>query len=358
MNILYVGNEIKGNFIKEISKKDKIVYTGSYNRVAEYEDIIFQNSYDIILFDVDNLIDESLVIKDYIIRVEKAKNTKIIIVAIGYSYHSELISILVQAGFKNFIFGTSLSVQYDEYNKCLSGYFDNTEIESLMEEPETEEKKQEKTLKKFKTIGIAGVLPRIGNTTICLQLIKYIKSKGYNAAYVEINSSNYIESCEKLYANVLKDKEGRYIIYNNINLYNGSDINEVINSEYNFIICDYGDITNPSFNKISFIEKDIKIFVAGSKPNEFQAIQPVLQSQVYSDAKFIFNFVPDADKEDIKEMMCEKASDTIFTVYSPEPFDYIYNPDFEKLLPLEININNKTSEQKKHFSLSKLLRGK
>ena len=35
MDILYVGNEINGSFISEISKKDKITYSGTYTRVAD-----------------------------------------------------------------------------------------------------------------------------------------------------------------------------------------------------------------------------------------------------------------------------------------------------------------------------------
>ena len=91
MDILYVGNEINGSFISEISKKDNITYSGTYTRVADYENIIFSSSYEVILFDVDNLIDEAEIITEYFVRAKNAKNATIIIVAIGYSYRSLLI---------------------------------------------------------------------------------------------------------------------------------------------------------------------------------------------------------------------------------------------------------------------------
>ena len=77
-------------------------------------------------------------------------------------------------------------------------YIDGIDIKEA-EEP------QQIIRQKVKTIGIAGTIPRIGTTTTSLQLVKYIESRGYNAAYVEINTLKYIEQCEKLYADVKRD---------------------------------------------------------------------------------------------------------------------------------------------------------
>lgn len=342
MNILYVGNEIRGNFIQEISKKDKIKYTGTYTRVADYEDIIFQANYDVILFDVDNLIDDAVVIKDYFLRIKKAKNSIIIIVAVGYSYNSEMIEILINSGFKNFILATSLARQYEEYEKCLSGYYEENGIDL---KPKTENIELKPL--KLKSIGVCGTLSRIGTTTLCMQLVKYLKSKGYNACYVEVNSSEYIDNCVRLYADIKKDKENRYINFNDINMYTASNMGDAVSGGYNYIVCDYGSVVSPDFNKVSFLEKDLTVFVTGSKANEIETIQNVLQSNTYANAKYIFNFVPESDKSDIKEMMCEKENDTFFTVYAPDPFDYINNPDFEKMMPVE-DVKKESIKSEKH----------
>ena len=331
MNILYLGNEINGDFINEISKKDKITYSGTYTRVAEYEDIIFGGSYDVILFDVDNLIDEPNIVVEYLIRAKKVKNANIIIVALGYSYKSILIELLIKANFKNFVMGTSLSRQYEEYSNCLSGYYDKNGLDI----PEEKEDKNTLYRTKIKTIGIAGVLPRIGTTTTSIQLVKYIEAQGYKAAYVEINSSCYLERCEKLYADIKRDNVKKYLIYNGVKMYMASNMGEVMSEAYNYIICDYGTVIDPAFNKVSFLEKDLNIFVAGAKANEIEFVQPMLQSQVYKEAKYIFNFVPESDKPDILEMMCEKKEDTFFNKCIFDSFDYVYNDDFKKLLPLE-----------------------
>lgn len=118
-------------------------------------------------------------------------------------------------------------------------------------------------------------------------------------------------------------------------MYVSSNMGEVMSDDYNYIICDYGAVVDPSFNKVSFLEKDLNIFVAGTKANEIECVQPLLQSPIYREAKYIFNFTPENDKEDIKDMMMDKKDDTYFNVLVADPFDYIHNPEYERLLPLE-----------------------
>lgn len=263
---------------------------------------------------------------------------------IGYSYQSLLIEKLLNAGFKNFILATSLAKQYEEYSKCLEGYYEENGIDiKATEEP------QQIIRQKVKTIGIAGTIPRIGTTTTSLQLVKYIESRGYNAAYVEINTLKYIEQCEKLYADVKRDNNKSYLKYNGIRMYVSSNMGEVMSDDYNYIICDYGAVVDPSFNKVSFLEKDLNIFVAGTKANEIECVQPLLQSPIYREAKYIFNFTPENDKEDIKDMMMDKKDDTYFNVLVADPFDYIHNPEYERLLPLGEAKENNTEKKKLGF---------
>ena len=255
-----------------------------------------------------------------------------------------LIEKLLNAGFKNFILATSLAKQYEEYSKCLEGYYEENGIDiKAAEEP------QQIIRQKVKTIGIAGTIPRIGTTTTSLQLVKYIESRGYNAAYVEINTLKYIEQCEKLYADVKRDNNKSYLKYNGIRMYVSSNMGEVMSDDYNYIICDYGAVVDPSFNKVSFLEKDLNIFVAGTKANEIECVQPLLQSPIYREAKYIFNFTPENDKEDIKDMMMDKKDDTYFNVLVADPFDYIHNPEYERLLPLGEAKENNTEKKKLGF---------
>lgn len=352
MNILYCGSEIRGNFVAEISrrKKDKIIFAGAHNHISEYEESIFTSTNDTIIFDVSDLIDESNEIVDYISRVNLAKNSHIIIVASGFTYKSRVIEDLIQAGFKNFILATGLATQNEEYEKCISGYYEENGIAECIAAEERQIEEEKKKVSKYTTIGVCGTLSRIGTTTQCLQLVKYILKKGYKAAYVEINTQGYIDKCTMLYSDVEVDKDNSYIKYNSVDMYPGDQINKAL-AKCDYVICDYGAMTDPSFNKISFTEKDIQIFVTGAKPNEIESIQPVLQSTAYRDVFYIFSFIPEGDRKDLLEMMCDRSDKTIFSEYCPDPFDYVDNPDYKKILKLSNtpSLDEKQKSPKKGF---------
>lgn len=354
MNVLFCGSEIKGNFIKDIChrKKDNVEFTGSQSRIKNYEEFIFKKQFDVLVFDISNLIDECEIIVNYLLRVRKAKNCKIIVYASGYSRKSILISQLIQQGFINFILAIGQASQNDEFEKCINNYY---EINGIQEE-EPEETECEFKVKEIKSLGICGTLERIGTTTMSLQFVKYLLFRGYTAAYMEVNNNNYVERCKQLYTDVKEHTEEGYITYNNIDMYTDVTLLNDISNKYDYLVYDYGSFTAPEFNKISFLEKDIKIFVTGSKPNEFDKMQPVLQSPAYQDAYYIFNFVPEGDKKDLLEMMCEKAEKTIFGGYCPDPFDYVATGNyFEKILDVD-QIDSEFHEENNIFN--KLIKGR
>ena len=41
-------------------------------------------------------------------------------------------------------------------------------------------------------INIAGVIPRMGTTTMSLQLVRFLQENGYDACYVEMSRQDYI----------------------------------------------------------------------------------------------------------------------------------------------------------------------
>jgi hypothetical protein len=339
MEILYCGTESQGNFITDISKKDTIKYSGRVSRIADYESFIFEKQYDVIIVDISNLIDEPETVVDYLNRVKAAKNCKIIIRAAGFNYKSVVIAALIKKNFVNFVLALGLATQQEEYQKCINNYFEENGLPVIEQEEET---KSDPTITSFRTIGVCGTMDRIGTTTQCMQLVKYFIYKGYTAAYIEVSNNNYIELCKALYADAKVNKEKNCTTFNSVDMYASNDTAFALAAKYDYLIFDYGNLLQPGFNKISFIEKDIKIFVAGSKPNEFDKIQPVLESITYKDAYYIFNFVPEGDKKDLLEMMCERAEKTMFSGYCPDPFDYIRSADnFDKI----INITDVTEPQ-------------
>lgn len=176
-----------------------------------------------------------------------------------------------------------------------------------------------------RTIAVAGSQERIGVTTQALQIVGYLNLMGIRAAYVEINSSGYIDNLLELYSDVKKDKKNGKVSYQGIELYTKEQIEHLRDSDYIFLVKDYGSCRSNDFEGLSFMEQEIKVYVCGAKPNEIYFTQEVIEKNYYRDIKFIFSYTPKSDREDILNLMEEKASVTGFADYVADPFLYIAN---------------------------------
>lgn len=104
----------------------------------------------------------------------------------------------------------------------------------------------------------------------------------------------------------------------------------------------------------SFITKDVKVIITGSKAWEQDNLIKVFnQLGILTDINFIFNFTPSANKKSIIHNMGKFGVKTYFSNYAPDPFipdsnEEIYHnilKDFisEKSSKLEIVSNEKKS---------------
>lgn len=169
------------------------------------------------------------------------------------------------------------------------------------------------------TVALCGVQPRIGTTTQALQMVAYLQMMGYTAAYVELGDQEYIYQMRKLYRDITV-KDG-VVFYDRLPLY--SDIKSLGEIEpYDFLVKDYGAMNDPEFNQVSFMEQDIQVICGGVKPNEIFYMQDLLKKAEYRSAKFIFSFVPPDQKDGILSLMSQRAKDTFFANYNPDPFSY------------------------------------
>lgn len=57
-------------------------------------------------------------------------------------------------------------------------------------------------------------------------------------------------------------------------------IADILQLGYNFYVYDYGVYNSADFNKTSFLEKNVKIFVVGSKPNELPYTTNILHGLI------------------------------------------------------------------------------
>ncbi|MFR3730006.1 hypothetical protein [Lacrimispora sp.] len=181
-------------------------------------------------------------------------------------------------------------------------------------------------MRKFKkesqTVAVAGCLGRIGTTTQAIQIVKYLSLMGYRCCYVEMNRSGYIDGVKELYNNVKEDRKVKRITYEHVDMFRRENIAEIGKLDYEFLVKDYGSVLDQSFEKISFLEQNFRIFCGGIKPGEINCVYDVLSNSNYRATGYIFSFVPNVDREAIKEMMDEKKDFTFFCDYVPDAYLY------------------------------------
>lgn len=115
------------------------------------------------------------------------------------------------------------------------------------------------------TVGIAGSQERIGTTTQALQMILNLKALEYDAAYIEMGQQSYLEKLRELEKEDIVKKEN-CISFMEVDLYSSNQIIYANRQGYDYLIKDYGNIYDPNFEQISFLEQDLKIIVEALRP--------------------------------------------------------------------------------------------
>lgn len=190
-------------------------------------------------------------------------------------------------------------------------------------------------------IHIAGVMPRIGTTTLALQMVRFLRETGgYEACYVEMSRQNYIWGCTQIYGDVASDKATGKTVCMGVPMYPGERLESLVGGaqQYDFVICDFGSVSDKVFDKRRFAGGDCGILVCGNKPNEVFRTEDAIADQAYEDALTVFNFTEPADQEDIRGMMAGRGATTEFMPYIPDPFhsgkEYAKEDFFQRLMDL------------------------
>ncbi len=211
-----------------------------------------------------------------------------------------------------------------EYLESYPEKFDYLQLEDdTGSRPETAGKDPGRLLQRKKTtVAVLGVMPRIGTTTQAIRLAKYLNDRGYKAAYIELNDSDYIQRLAETYEGAATDGELGKITYADLDLfYKPGKIPEILKMPYMFYVYDFGDIHElKSREQVTWLEKDIKVLVAGTKPNEIEHMEFALEKVYYQNTKYIFSFSDAAEHDDVKMMMRGKADVTYFAPWTPDPF--------------------------------------
>lgn len=176
-------------------------------------------------------------------------------------------------------------------------------------------------------IAVIGSMPRIGTTTVALQLVKFFNDQEeHSAAYLQDNSSSFMDALQEHYYVDQSSGPGKLekVSYSNIDLFDDpKKINAIISSGYRYVVYDYGDIK--TINQASAFEKDIILLVGGTEPDELSAMTHAMEIFGQKNVFYFFNFTPSADMGEIREMMEDKKERTYFLDYIPNKF--MYSPD-------------------------------
>ena len=355
--IVFAGEQTKGYWLDEVVSgidQECMYVSKQYHIQEQVNEILAAGSCQYVIFDIEQYIDDADVIADYVNKICSANNAEPIILASGYLPTSEAVVTLIEQGISYFILATEVSEIKDQFLKCVNGYYKANGIEAVEDIRENIEKRNFMPAN-IKLIGVGGIKPGIGTTTQCMQIVQYINFCGWRACYIELNKNQYVQDLISTYEEVEEvDPVIGKVKYNGIDMfYNQEKISEVLQTGYDFYVYDYGVFNDTDFNKTSFLEKNIKIFVVGCKPNEMKYTYNVIRSLFYQDVRYIFNFTSENDRENLLSLMEEKADQTFFAEFSPDPFTYRNADFYHKMIPLEIKTVPESPKKKGLFSWKK-----
>jgi len=355
-NIMFVGDGMNGYFAQEVAQTRGWQYyqidADADIKKATNDILTFiysrKISIDIIIYDADVFLNDAAVIAKEIRGAANTISAKPIVYMPSFLPESALAGALLANDIKNYILSGSTADLKDQLEKNITGFFDangRKEVEEILQ-LQAEAKTH---IDSFKTIGVAGSQERIGTTTQCLQIIKYLQAKGYRACYIELNQKKYYDmssSSGKISAKGFVEKyalwsgaeDTDYVDYRGIKMYSSHGMMKAREESFDYYVYDYGSVTDRDFDRIAYLKDEVKILVAGGKPTEFDFLQRILQMPTYTESALIMSFIPENEQEDVLKTLSElenKSRPVMFAEYAPDPVLPVPVEVYESLIPLE-----------------------
>lgn len=177
-------------------------------------------------------------------------------------------------------------------------------------------------------IGIAGTQRRIGATHMVIEFAAYLRSKGYLVAVCERNGSGDFERIREGLGSKLQDQQ--YFVVDGIDFYPNcvqkEDMKPVLEKNYNFIVCDFGELDITGSQMRDYYRSHVRILVAGSKTWEFSFVTGLIAQipdDVLEKLHICFNLAYKDYEKPLKREMKLSNGDQMnvhFLEYQAEPF--------------------------------------
>ena len=368
---IYISKEVKPD-IEDYCTKNNITLVTRF--INEYNlgkfmqtELRNLNSVDYLILDLSaftQLTDDDEIISK-IVLIRRLYKLRIIIIAEGYKHGNMLLGRIFNLGIYNIITATDDIKFKEELEKVLSdeGMSFGNSIKykldnNLIAINQTTKVIKENFIKVKQTvnIGIAGVERHIGATTLAINLTKYLSElTNIRACYIENNNH---ESIINLATNkdAIRSEAMNRISYKGIDLFiKPKNMSDILSNNYNFYIYDYGafkEMTDEE--RMSFLTRDLKVFVSGSKqwelPNLIDTFEIIgMDINTY----LVFNFTKESERENFRNSLGGYWKErTTFSEYVPEPFEVKNKYFFENIVKPYL-INTDIKEKKKKFNFFK-----
>lgn len=327
--MIFIGSESRGYFAEEFATKKGLTfaYVEQSGHISDQvNDILEHGTQDFMIFDAEQYIDTASDLASEIKRICVTNNAKPILFAPGYMSDSELIVEMRFAGINLFITAVVPSEINDQLEKCMNGYVEANGVEQLdtyIKDNAASIPLPQQRGNIIKTIAVAGVCHRIGTTTYAIQFAKLLNLLGKKACYIQMNQTQYVEQLTS-WSDLEQDKRIGKVTFEGVDhFYDMEKLGEVLYENYEYYIFDFGTYNDASFNRLSFLEKDLKYIVMGVESEEITCASPFLSSEFYSDIHYIVNFCENTPEtmSQIANLMDEKMPSThVPSLFIPDKY--------------------------------------
>ena len=217
---------------------------------------ILKENGEYIIFDIEQYTDASDVLADEIKKLVRAKGWKQSFMSPDTIRYTRIIKELQLAGIVYFVFSSLPGKR----GWSRSGVCRDTMMIRIKKLEQLKEK--EEVAKPGIRIGVTGATARMGTTTFALQFVKYLQLKGHKTCYIQVNNTGFVEQNEEAFNDVIHDPELGKVTFEHVDMYyRQENLVEIFKQGYDYYVYDFGTYSDNGFNKTSFLEKDIRIFV-------------------------------------------------------------------------------------------------
>lgn len=199
--------------------------------------------------------------------------------------------------------------------------------------------------RQFVTVAVCGAERRAGASHHALLIAKFLNHIGFKACYLEANPRHNIVYTANAYA-VNANESRKLIQFEGVDMFFDFKLPDVIAGNYDFFVFDFGAFAEMELE--SFLTKDIRVIIGGSKPWEIPAYKRIFEAikrtraGVGAGVSFILNFAPKSDMADLREFVggVIGGKGVYFSDYVPYPFDseanrHIYKEIFSDYILVE-----------------------